>query len=101
MRNGVSSSYEIAMKRSGAAPEEVACLQITSEHLLQRVVRAWVRRLCLGAICLSHKGPWVTSVASSEQRHREIAQHASAYYYTTVACNHHLAEDVRLWVWVR
>ena len=76
-------------------------MQITSKHLFQRVARAWVRRLCLGAVCLSHKGPWVTSVASSERRNREIAQYASAYYYTTVACNHHLAEDIRLWAWVR
>ena len=89
------------MSHPETVSEGVLCLLITGDHLLQRVVKAWVKRLCLSASCLSNKGPWFTSGAPSEQRYREIAQHASAYYYTTVACNHHLAEDIRLWAWVR
>ena len=97
----VSSSHHIKMERSGTVPKGVACLQITSKHLFQRVAKAWARRVCLGAECLSLKGAWVTSEVSSERRNREIAQCASAYYYITVECNHYLAEDIKLWAWVR
>ena len=62
-----------------AASEGVLCLLITSDHLLQRVVKAWVKRVFLSA---SHRneGPWFTSGASSEQRYQDIVQRASAYY---------------------
>ena len=80
--------------------EEILCVLITGDHLLQRVVKAWVKRVFLSA---SHRneGRWLTSSASSEQSYQEVAQRASAYYYTSTACHNQLSEDVRTWVWVR
>ena len=76
--------------------EEVLCLLITGDHLLQRVVKAWIKKVFLSTSHRNERG----SLASEQSCH-EVAQRASAYYYTSTACDNQLSEDVRTWVWVR
>ena len=88
------------MECSEPGSEELLCLLITGDHLLQRVVRAWRKRVHLTA---SHRteGPWFTREASSWQRCQQITQRAERYYYVSTECDRQLFKEVRAWVWLR